>query len=291
MQYALVNGRKSEACRGIRGECPLCGHPTVAKCGPRVMHHWAHASRRNCDPWWENETDWHREWKELFPKECREVSHTAPNGEIHRADIKTPTGIIIEIQHSAMTDEERESRESFYQNLVWIEDGRGFRNRFAILGKLPDPGSEICRKLVWWPPRPPPARNLFGPPWERIARFIRVSDIVEAHPEFTKASIRKTGKIPSGILVYSSEYWEVEREVEAHCIGHHQFYWTRPRRTWLDAVCPVYIDFGEEILWRIETYDETGMQCVRPIARRKLVHDALVELRAEDIATRFYPIV
>jgi hypothetical protein len=76
----------------------------VAKCGPRVMHHWAHAGRRNCDPWWENETPWHREWKNLFPEDCREVSHTAPDGEVHRADIKTPAGIVIEVQHSNMTD-------------------------------------------------------------------------------------------------------------------------------------------------------------------------------------------
>jgi hypothetical protein len=76
----------------------------VAKCGPRVIHHWADASRRDRDPWWENETAWHREWKSLFPPECGEVYHNAPNGEVHRADIKTPTGVAIEIQHSAMTD-------------------------------------------------------------------------------------------------------------------------------------------------------------------------------------------
>lgn len=290
MQYALVNGRKSEARRGTRGKCPLCGHTTVPKCGPRVMHHWAHASRRNCDPWWENETEWHREWKALFPEECREVSHTALDGEVHRADVKTPTGIVIEVQHSSMTDQERESREVFYRNLIWILDGRGFESRFEILERLPAPDSEISRKLVWWPAHPRRPRHLFRSPWERIAHFVRLSDIVEAHPEFTKASMRNTGEIPSGILVWSSAHWKLEEEIEAQYIGHHLFYWTRPRRTWLDAGCPVYVDFGDEILWRIETYDETGMKCVRPIAKQKLVHDAMVERRAEDIATRFYPI-
>ncbi|WP_287302509.1 hypothetical protein [Mesorhizobium sp.] len=42
----------------------------------------------------------------------REISHIAPDGEIHRADIKTPSGIVIEVQHSAMTAE-RLSREAF----------------------------------------------------------------------------------------------------------------------------------------------------------------------------------
>lgn len=122
----------------------------IAKCGQRIMHHWAHAGRRNCDPWWENETAWHREWKNFFPEDCREISHTASDGEIHRADIKTPTGIIIEVQHSSMTDAERLSRESFYGNLVWVIDGRGFRKNFDIFHMLPDPTSQVAQDLVWF---------------------------------------------------------------------------------------------------------------------------------------------
>ena len=149
MQYALVGDRRSEAIRDARGICPDCGAAMLAKCGPRVMHHWAHVSRSNCDPWWENETEWHREWKGQFPKECRELSHTAPDGEIHRADIKTPTGIVIEVQHSTMTDKERESRESFYRNLVWILNGRSFRKSFHLGCMLPDPSDEGVEDIVW----------------------------------------------------------------------------------------------------------------------------------------------
>ena len=50
--------------------------------------------------------------EEQVPEECREISHVASDGEIHRADIKTPTGIVIEVQHSAMTDTGRLSREA-----------------------------------------------------------------------------------------------------------------------------------------------------------------------------------
>jgi aspartate carbamoyltransferase catalytic subunit len=121
----------------------------VAKCGPRIMHHWAHASRPDCDPWWENETQWHRDWKTLFPEDCREIHHVAPDGEINRADIKTRTGIYIEVQHSAMSDAERIAREEFYQNLVWIIDGREFRQNFDIYHMLPDPNSELAQDLVW----------------------------------------------------------------------------------------------------------------------------------------------
>lgn len=118
MQLALVGSERLEAFPGGRGQCPTCRAAMIAKCGPRILHHWAHAGRRNCDPCWENETEWHREWKNLFPEACREISHTAPDGEIHRADIMTATGIYIEVQHSAMTDAERISREAFIPKSV-----------------------------------------------------------------------------------------------------------------------------------------------------------------------------
>ena len=139
MQYALVDGKRSEARKGAGGICETCGAQMVPKCGPRVMHHWAHSSRRDCDPWWENETPWHREWKQHFPEDCREVSHVDAKDEIHRADIKTPTGIVIEVQHSTITESERESRELFYQNLIWILDGKSSVKTSTLVACFPTP--------------------------------------------------------------------------------------------------------------------------------------------------------
>lgn len=132
-----------------RGVCPVCGANTIAKFGPRIRHHWAHESVRDCDPWWENETPWHREWKKCFPVECREVTHVSHDGEIHRADIKTPTGIVVEIQHSSMSDSERISREEFYKNMIWVVDGKGFKRDFDIYHMLPNPQSELAQDIVW----------------------------------------------------------------------------------------------------------------------------------------------
>ena len=39
----------------------------------------------------------------------------------------------------------------------------------------------------------------------------------------------------------------------------HQFDWIRPRRTWLEATCPVDIDFGNDWLAKLEIYDESGL--------------------------------
>ncbi|QDV54611.1 competence protein CoiA [Rosistilla oblonga] len=274
MQLALVNNERSEAFPGGRGICPVCSSEVIAKCGPRVMHHWSHLRLRDCDPWWENETDWHREWKNLFPIECREVSHTADDGEIHRADIKTLTGIVIEVQHSSMTDAERISREQFYKNLVWVVDGSGFKKNFDIYHLLPKPDSELAADIVWVKAK----RQLDG---ANRGMFFRVSEARKENPAASKENIR------GGYYHFMDE---IEDEVNRSYTGYHQFDWVRPRKTWLDASCPVYIDFGDDNLVKLETYDESGLKCIRFVHKRKFVHDAMVESQATDIATRFYPL-
>ncbi len=272
MQFALVKGDRQEATPCAVGTCPTCGSAMVAKCGPRIMHHWAHAGRRNCDPWRENETPWHREWKNRYPAECREVSYTAPDGEVHRADIVTPTGIVVEVQHSAMTDAERLSREAFYKNLVWVIDGRSFRHNFDIYHLLPDPSSAVAQDLIWMKA----ARAAKG-----AARglFHRLSECRQEDPDVTRANVR-------GGWIHGLQ--DIEDEVNAAYRGHHQYDWVRPRRTWLDATCPVYIDFRDESLVRLETYDDYGLPCVRLVAKRKFLHDTMVKQHATAIASRFY---
>ena len=111
------------------GKCHGCGATMTAKCGSLRVWHWAHQGRRNCDPWWENETEWHRAWKNRFPKDWQERSHQSENGEKHIADVKTDRGVVFEFQHSLLPPGERESRETFYQTMVWVVDGvRGKRD-------------------------------------------------------------------------------------------------------------------------------------------------------------------
>lgn len=124
MKFALVDGARREAERGRTGECPVCSDPVVARCGEIRTRHWAHRRRKTCDPWWENETEWHRAWKDCFPHEWQEVVQVAENGERHVADVKTSAGWVIEFQHSPLKPEERRSREGFYGQLIWVVDGR-----------------------------------------------------------------------------------------------------------------------------------------------------------------------
>ena len=124
MKFAIVNGKKEEAQPNAKGVCEHCHSEMIAKCGRVKIWHWAHKGNPPCDPWWESETKWHREWKNQFPKEWQEVSHTDPEtGEKHISDVKTPFGLILEFQHSSIKVEERISREEFYKKMIWVVDG------------------------------------------------------------------------------------------------------------------------------------------------------------------------
>jgi len=123
MKFAQVNGQRQEAQPNLSGECPGCGRLVVPKCGEVRIRHWAHKGPRLCDSWWENETQWHRAWKDQFSTDWQEIVHAAGDGERHIADVKTGDGWVIEFQHSHIKPEERRSREAFYPKLIWVVDG------------------------------------------------------------------------------------------------------------------------------------------------------------------------
>lgn len=125
MKFAKVDNKRIEATKGATGICPVCGSEVIARCGEIKIHHWSHKTKCT-DHWWENETEWHRNWKNQFPKEWQEVVHFDDSGEKHIADIKTPENWVVEFQHSAIKSEERRSRNEFYNkdsNLIWVVDG------------------------------------------------------------------------------------------------------------------------------------------------------------------------
>ena len=124
MQFAKINGKLVAAASGLNGLCTGCDQPVVAKCGELRIHHWAHVVKKNCDRWWERETEWHRQWKNKFPVTWHEVFlPDQKTGEKHMADIQTNEGAVIEFQHSHINPQERVARESFYKKMVWVVDG------------------------------------------------------------------------------------------------------------------------------------------------------------------------
>jgi competence protein CoiA len=164
VKFALVDDKREEAVKGAKGVCPLCASEVIAKCGEKKIHHWAHKSKTSCDTWWENETEWHRSWKNKFPVEWQEVIRRDSSGEKHIADIETQTEWVIEFQHSYLKPDERRSRNAFYKKLAWVVDGTRrktdipqFQNTLdqsAVLWKEPlilrGPFPEECRLLKEW---------------------------------------------------------------------------------------------------------------------------------------------
>jgi hypothetical protein len=128
MLLAMYENARMSPRPGLIAACPACGGTVIAKCGQERLHHWAHKGRRVCDPWWENETHWHRRWKSYFPEDQQEIIRIAPDGDKHIADVHMPAGLTIEFQHSSLRPEERAARETFHQNLIWVVDGQRLVN-------------------------------------------------------------------------------------------------------------------------------------------------------------------
>lgn len=132
MKYAIVEGQRREALPRLLGTCPVCEVGMRPRCGRFRVAHWAHPPGI-VDHRWEPETEWHRNWKGCFPVECQEIVHRASNGERHIADVKTAHGQVIEFQNSPISEDERCSREAFYQPMYWVVNGqkqKGDRRQF-----------------------------------------------------------------------------------------------------------------------------------------------------------------
>jgi hypothetical protein len=120
MMLALLDGRKTTASPQAHtwgdAHCPHCSADVIAKCGPINAWHWAHKTA-DCDTWAEPDTPWHADWQEHFPPDSCEI--TIGN---HRADVKSPTGLVIEFQHSPLSADEIRERENHYGHMLWVFD-------------------------------------------------------------------------------------------------------------------------------------------------------------------------
>lgn len=139
MRFALHNDLRIEATPQANGTCGGCGAELIARCGTKKVWHWAHKGQRHCDHWWENETQWHRDWKNHFPADWQEIAARDEHGELHIADIKTPKGLVVEFQHSYIKPAEARKRTEFHNPMFWVVDGmRRKTDRKQFLTALTD---------------------------------------------------------------------------------------------------------------------------------------------------------
>lgn len=255
MKFALVDNKKVEAFPKGKGICLCCNAETIAKCGTKRINHWAHKNINHCDNWWENETEWHRTWKSQFPVNWQEVvQFDNQTGEKHIADVKTKNGFVLEFQNSPMSDQEMKSREDFYEKMVWVVNGEKFIKNFHILGSLPKPGLKKYSDIGFCSTK----KGYLG------RSFFKYSE----NPNWEKSSREL-------ILLRMYSFSEIEKEVEGDYIGHHLFDWIKPRTNWISSKCDVFIDFGGEVLWKLMTYDNKGLRCVRKIDKKIFITRAI----------------
>jgi len=225
MQYALVNNIKSEPVKGANGVCPGCRKEVIAKCGKIKIHHWAHKTLTDCDNWWEPETEWHREWKNKFPAEYREIPFfDEKNNEYHRADIHTPNGVTIEFQNSPISIEELQSRDAFYSKLIWVVNAAKFKKGFTFTRQIP------------WPDDP------------------RLKDFEIAGLIYFKKEDILNSKEGDLLLVYGSNSPEL-KDVPLSEV-HFAFEWKNPHKAWFNSSAPMFFDFGGAYLYRLKKREQ-----------------------------------
>ncbi|RMR09585.1 competence protein CoiA [Pseudomonas syringae group genomosp. 7] len=264
MEVALVNGERAAPAPGLKGECPLCGKPAQAKCGPIIRWHWAHAGRRHCDPWMENEGPWHRAWKALFPLEWQEVVAFDHSGERHIADVKRPDGTVIELQNSPMSIEEMESRETFYgERMIWIVNGEKFKEHIRIGESLPDPNHERLRDFKLGMPTYTKWSNHFRQPSHDGSGYgyFRRSDIAADKSQGAIFELHH-GKAFDGIVAESYR-------------GQHAWSWRNPREGWLMSRRTVVFDMGQGVMWAIAKYGDDEGLCLQQVSLKALLDSLL----------------
>lgn len=272
MQYANVNSLRIEATPNLRGICPVCGARTIPKCGKKVIWHWAHVGHVHCDPWWENETEWHRAWKQCFAPEHREIVKHAPDGERHIADVQTASGMVIEFQNSPMSAEELRSREQFYARMIWIVNAAQFAKQFFVMSPIPDPVSALGRDIV-----------LLG--GQKPIPHLKPSPLAGLMFWLRSENLGQTGMVR---IRGSSEFHDAILESYR---GHHLFHWLRPRDVWLSATAPVFLDFGDDMLWWLQIYDaEYNIRAIRRVSKAALVAKNGGDLAAIQPPTGYTPI-
>ena len=118
----------TDAVKGEKYYCPICGEEVVPKQGAVMSWQFAHKSKRKCDPWSSEMSEWHIRMQNRFPKEWQEIV-VEYNGEKHRADVLCGN-IVLEFQHSGITGDELLKRTLFWiragYQIAWIFDGSDY---------------------------------------------------------------------------------------------------------------------------------------------------------------------
>ncbi len=247
MKFSIINGQRVSAFPKGKGACPFCGNSVVAKCGNRNIWHWAHSVKQACDSWWENETQWHRDWKGYWHERFQEIVHfDIHTGEKHIADVKNQNGFVLEFQNSPMNDDELSSREHFYGDMAWVVNATNFASNIEFGAKLPNPELSESLDMCIYPPGQNTSQNFI---------FYRIS---ENEPNATMVEIHGSHKI--------------QKFIDDTHIGHYLFKWKKPRTVWFYSTRPVFFDFGQEIIWQLQKFNARSAYCLKAVSKAQFIN-------------------
>lgn len=290
MLYALTeDGLDAPLEPGSRAFCPCCSANVIAKCGKLNVWHWAHESVTDCDYWSEPEGPWHKAWKELFPREWREVTlkpvfkkgDTPPtnlgDSGVHRADIKTSAGIVVELQNSPIDSHEIEAREGFYRRMLWIFNAIHWRERVTIqrhgptLAQIADP--DEYRKLLRFLDSQGKCKNDFrllmggeGTPWQQD--WIMVGDV--STPDLPFSCLLTSRNLP-----LSQQDWESRRV---------SLKWSKPRYSLYQCTAQTLWDIGSPHVLVYFPEGGQGKYELGYLVRKQQILSALLGQTEQEVA-------
>ena len=107
--------------RDIKVFSPL-GKPLIGRRGNKNVHHFSHRYSGDRDSWAHPiMTPWHYSYQTICRPERVEV-RIEKEGVLHIADIFTDKGLVVELQHSSIYDDDILEREQFYGDMIWLFD-------------------------------------------------------------------------------------------------------------------------------------------------------------------------
>jgi competence CoiA-like predicted nuclease len=232
MQFALNQFKQRiKPAPKIIGFCPSCGSPLIPKCGQILCWHWSHKTL-DCDPWYEPESEWHRNWKNLFPDDWQEV--TIGN---HRADIKTPHGV-VEFQASSISSTEVQEREDFYRKMIWVVKA----DTFNLEPQL----SSIARSFFDRFRYP-----YLSHPMEKELGSGNLFDLLakESYEEKEKLMSTEEYNAITKEVDASREILRIKNEAARNkaWLKDPMYQWRWPRTTWGFAKKKIYLDLGDQL--------------------------------------------
>lgn len=261
MQYAKIDGLRFTAQPKLKAICEHCNNAVHAKCGSKVVWHWAHVSVENCDNWYEPETQWHRDWKNNFGQHCSEIS-IVKDGVRHIADVLTKDNLVIEFQNSNISSETIIARELFYDKMIWVINGVHFKENFTIWDKEFAENWQLKTELI---------QNLGLFNSQPNARVLTLQGNQIKHEAIRQILIRHKFVHNKQYDIYTYDLKNLynshalEARIQANILELYKaqkvdqklksiiYTWIRARKSWEDAKKPVFIDFNEDYLIWIKT--------------------------------------